>query len=33
MGLSEIANGKEDKEIFLKEIEEEIKNTIGRYCK
>lgn len=33
MRLSEIANGKEDKEIFLKEIEEEIKNTIGRYCK
>jgi len=33
MGLSEIANGKEDKEIFLKEIEEEIKNTIDRYCK
>ena len=33
MGLSEIANGKEDKEIFLKEIEDEIKNTIGRYCK
>lgn len=33
MGLSEIANGKEDKEIFLKEIEEEIKNTIGRYYK
>ena len=33
MGLSDIANGKEDKEIFLKEIEEEIKNTIGRYCK
>ena len=32
MRLSEIANGKEDKEIFLKEIEEEIKNTIGR-CK
>lgn len=31
MRLSEIANGKEDKEIFLKEIEEEIKNTIGRY--
>lgn len=31
--LSEIANGKEDKEIFLKEIKEEIKNTIGRYCK
>ena len=33
MRLSEIANGKEGKEIFLKEIEEEIKNTIGRYCK
>lgn len=33
MRLSEIANGKEDKEIFLKEIEEEIKNIIGRYCK
>lgn len=33
MRLSEIANGKEDKEIFLKEIEDEIKNTIGRYCK
>ena len=33
MRLSEIANGKEDKEIFLKEIEEEIKNTIGRYFK
>ena len=33
MRLSEIANGKEDKEIFLKEIEKEIKNTIGRYCK
>ncbi len=33
MRLSEIANGKEDKEIFLKEIEEEIKNTICRYCK
>lgn len=33
MRLSEIANGKKDKEIFLKEIEEEIKNTIGRYCK
>ena len=32
MRLSEIANGKEDKETFLKEIEEEIKNTIGR-CK
>ncbi|WP_010248082.1 DNA topoisomerase 3 [Peptoniphilus rhinitidis] len=33
MRLSEIANGKEGKEIFLKEIEEEIKNTIGRYFK
>lgn len=33
MRLSDIAKGKEDKENFLKEIEEEIKNTIGKYYK
>lgn len=33
MRLSDIAKGKEDKENFLKEIEEEIKNTVGKYYK
>lgn len=33
MRLSDIAKGKENKENFLKEIEEEIKNTIGKYYK
>ncbi|NSQ70891.1 DNA topoisomerase III, partial [Enterococcus faecalis] len=33
MRLSDIAKGKEYKENFLKEIEEEIKNTIGKYYK
>lgn len=33
MRLSDIAKGKEDKENFLKEIEEEIKDTIGKYYK
>lgn len=33
MRLSDIAKGKENKENFLKEIEEEIENTIGKYYK